>query len=159
VVTEILLVCWVMLSHEDDAVANCYPVDQLLTPRPGTLLHRVKEKRAFRGVVYLQVKSRFGADPGKQFTATASRPQVADKALVFVFCHFDTDKRDLTDSLWFIPAPAFVAKANPLKRNRWGFVASTTKKSGNNWNEYLIDKRALAGHVLALMELTRRNRE
>src|SRR5450759_3527011 len=38
VVTEILLVCWVMLSHEDDAVANCYPVDQLLTPRPGTLL-------------------------------------------------------------------------------------------------------------------------
>src|SRR3974377_230987 len=38
VVTEILLVCWVMLSHEDDAVANRYPVDPLLTPRPGTLL-------------------------------------------------------------------------------------------------------------------------
>ena len=38
VVTVILLVCWVMLSHEDDAVANCYPVDPLLTPRPGTLL-------------------------------------------------------------------------------------------------------------------------
>src|SRR3974377_1406898 len=46
VVTEILLVCWVMLSHEDDAVANRYPVDPLLTPRPGTLLTRIGRRES-----------------------------------------------------------------------------------------------------------------
>jgi len=38
VVTEILLADVFNNQHEDDAVAFCYPVDRLLTPRTGTLL-------------------------------------------------------------------------------------------------------------------------
>ncbi|CZG78984.1 hypothetical protein SDA22_07435 [Legionella pneumophila serogroup 1] len=68
--------------------------------------------------------------------------------MTFVFCLFDTEKGDIWDYVWFIPAPIFIKYAHRLDEGRMlGFVAGRNKKESNKWDEYLIDKRDLANQI------------
>lgn len=110
----------------------------------------VKEKGRLDRTIFLQVKSRFGSPEGT-FTATTRPPAVATKDLAFVFCLFDTAEGDLWDSLWFIPADDFLTKANKLGSGDYAFVAGMRRRESNKFNDYLIDKRALASQISGLM--------
>lgn len=109
----------------------------------------VKEKGTLK-TLYIQIKSRFGPDPAKIFTATTKASGVVDAySMVMVFCFFDTDKGDLWDYLWFVPAPDFIKLANKLQSGKnYGFVAGRQKKASNKWDGYLIDKRDLADLII-----------
>lgn len=113
----------------------------------------VKEKGSFR-TMYIQVKSRFGNDPGEIFTATTKASSIADNyAVAVIFCYFDTSEGDLWDYLWFVPAPDLIKNANKLQGGQmYGFVAGRQKKESNKWDGYLIDKRDLANQIIAQMK-------
>ncbi len=113
----------------------------------------VKEKGVPK-IMYLQVKSRFGDDSGEAFTATVKTHNVVDSfSMGIIFCFFDTERGDLWDYLWFVPAPDFLKKANRLSEgNLLGFVAGRKKKESNKWDEYLIDKRELANTIIQQMK-------
>jgi len=111
----------------------------------------VKEKGSLK-TVYIQIKSRFGNNPNLIYTATTKSSTIIDKfSMALVFCFFDTNKGDLWDYVWFIPAPNFLKKANKLPRGLLGFVAGRKKKETNKWDDYLIDKRSLANEIIKLM--------
>ncbi len=109
----------------------------------------VKPKGEFKSV-YLQVKSRFGDNPDAIFTATVkSSATINDNSLAIIFCFFDTEKGDVWDYVWFIPAPKFIELSNKLNSGSMlGFVAGRKKNESNKWDKYLIDKRDLADAVL-----------
>jgi hypothetical protein len=113
----------------------------------------VKEKYVPK-IMYLQVKSRFGDDSGEIFTATVKTHNVIDNfSMAFIFCFFDTERGDLWDYVWFVPAPDFYKKANRLQDgNLLGFVAGRKRKESNKWDEYLIDKRELANTIIQQMK-------
>ena len=112
----------------------------------------VKQKGVPR-IMYLQVKSRFGDDSGEIFTATVKASGVIDNfSMALVFCFFDTERCDLWDYIWFVPAPSFIKLANQLDGGRLlGFVAGRKKKESNKWDLYLIDKRDLANAIIGQM--------
>jgi hypothetical protein len=105
-------------------------------------------------IMYLQVKSRFGDDSGEIFTATVKSVGVIDSfSMALVFCFFDTERGDLWDYIWFVPAPDFIKMANQLREGKLlGFVAGRKKKESNKWDEYLIDKRELANTIISQMK-------
>lgn len=105
-------------------------------------------------IMYVQVKSRFGDDSGEIFTATVKASGVIDNfSMGLVFCFFDTERGDLWDYIWFVPAPNFLKLANQLEGGKLlGFVAGRKKKESNKWDEYLIDKRELANTILGQMK-------
>ena len=113
----------------------------------------VKEKYKQK-IMFLQVKSRFGDDSGEVFTATVKKHNVIDNfSMAFIFCFFDTERGDLWDYVWFVPAPDFFKKANRLQDgNLLGFVAGRKRKESNKWDEYLIDKRELANTIIQQMK-------
>lgn len=113
----------------------------------------VKEKGSFR-TMYIQIKSRFGDDPGEIFTATTKTSSIADNySVAVIFCYFDTTKGDLHDDLWFVPAPDLLKKANKLNGGKMlGFVAGRKRKESNKWDSYIIDKRDLANQIIAQMK-------
>lgn len=111
----------------------------------------VKEKGTLK-TVYIQIKSRFGDDPSLIYTATTKANILVDKfSMALVFCFFDTNKGDVWDYVWFIPAPDFIKKANKLSSGLLGFVSGRKKKESNKWYDYLIDKRNLANEIIKLM--------
>jgi hypothetical protein len=70
-----------------------------------------------------------------------------------VFCFFDTDKGDVWDYVWFVPAPDFLKLANKLQGGKMlGFVAGRGRRESNKWDQYLIDKRDLASEILNQMK-------
>ncbi|MDD5774905.1 MAG: group I intron-associated PD-(D/E)XK endonuclease [Candidatus Omnitrophica bacterium] len=113
----------------------------------------VKEKGSFR-TMYIQIKSRFGDDPGEIFTSTTKSSSIADNySVAVIFCYFDTTKGDLHDDLWFVPAPDLLKRANQLSKGRMlGFVAGRKRKESNKWDSYIIDKRDLANQIIAQMK-------
>jgi hypothetical protein len=111
----------------------------------------VKEKGSLK-TIYLQVKSRFGDDPNKIFVANIKASTVVDNyAMGFVFCYFDSNKGNLGDRLWFVPAPDFVEIATKQEKNL-SFVAGRKKSEKNKWNNYLIDKTTLANRIISQMK-------
>ena len=113
----------------------------------------VKEKGSFR-TMYIQIKSRFGDDPGEIFTSTTKASSIADNySVAVIFCYFDTTKGDLHDDLWFVPAPDLLKKANKLNGGKMlGFVAGRKRNESNKWDSYIIDKRDLANQIIAQMK-------
>lgn len=113
----------------------------------------VKERDSLK-TVYIQVKSRFGNNPDNAFTATVKTSSVSDNySMVLVFCFFDTEKGDLWDFLWLVPAPDFLVMSNKLMGGKnLGFVAGRQRKEGNKWDKYLIDKRDLANEIIAQLK-------
>lgn len=109
----------------------------------------VKEKGSLK-TMYIQIKSRFGENPDKIYTATTKAASVADNySMAIVFCYFNTEEGDLWDYLWFVPAPAFIKMANKLDGGRsLGFVAGRTRRETNKWDQYLVDKRDLANTII-----------
>lgn len=113
----------------------------------------IKEKGSLK-TMYVQIKSRYGANPDEAFTATVKAGNMIEHYSVgVIFCYFDTEKGDLWDYLWFIPAPTFAKLAHKLDNGRaFGFVAGRQKKQTNKWDDHLIDKRDLANQILAQMK-------
>lgn len=113
----------------------------------------VKEKNSLK-TMYIQIKSRFGSNPGAAFTATTKNANVVDNySMAVIFCFFDTEEGDLWDYLWFVPTPNFIKMANKLKGGKMlSFVAGRKKKESNKWDAYLIDKRDLANAIIAQMK-------
>ena len=113
----------------------------------------VKEKGSLK-TMYIQVKSRYGANPAEIFTATTDASSLVDNySMALVFCYFDTEEGDLWDYLWFIPAPDFIKKANRLQSGKlFGFVAGRKRKDSNKWDAYLIDRRDLANSIIGQMK-------
>ena len=113
----------------------------------------IKEKGTLK-TMYVQVKSRYGSEPNEVFTATVKASNMIEHYSVgVIFCYFDTEKGDLWDYLWFIPAPSFAKSAHKLDNGRaFGFVAGRQKKQTNKWDDHLIDKRDLANQILAQMK-------
>ena len=114
----------------------------------------IVKQKGLAKIMYMQVKSRFGDDSGDVFTATVKAHKVIDNfSMAFIFCFFDTERGDLWDYIWFVPAPSFLKMANRLKGgNLLGFVAGRKKKESNKWDEFLIDKRELANTIIAQMK-------
>jgi hypothetical protein len=112
----------------------------------------VKEKGSLK-TMYIQIKSRFGSPEGI-YTATVKAESLVDNySVALVFCFFDTDKGDVWDYVWFVPAPDFLKLANRLLGGKMlGFVAGRKKKESNKWDNYLIDKRDLADAMLNQMK-------
>ncbi|MBU0999454.1 hypothetical protein KKG24_04120 [Patescibacteria group bacterium] len=113
----------------------------------------VKRKESLK-TMYIQIKSRFGDNPDDIFTATVKASSVVDRySMALIFCFFDTEKGDLWDYVWFVPAPDFLKMSNKLMSGKMlGFVAGRKRKESNKWDEYLIDKRDLANGTLQQME-------
>ena len=113
----------------------------------------VKEKKSLK-TMYIQIKSRFGDNPDKIFTATAKADTISDNySMAVIFCFFDTEEGDIWDYLWFVPAPDFIKLANKLDGGKsLGFVAGRKKKESNKWDNYLINKRSLANQIIAQMK-------
>ena len=113
----------------------------------------VKEKRNFKKTMYIQIKSSFGNDPTKAFKQKIKQSSIVENySMAIVFCFFDTEKGDLGDALWFIPAPDFLKRAHHSKGGKEvAFVAGRTKKESNNWNDYMIDKRDLGNAITKQM--------
>jgi hypothetical protein len=113
----------------------------------------VKPKGAFKSI-YLQIKSRFGDNPDAIFTATVkASATVNNYSLAMIFCFFDTEKGDVWDYVWFIPAPEFIELSNKLNGGSvLGFVAGRKKNESNKWDKYLIDKRDLADEILKQLQ-------
>ena len=113
----------------------------------------VKEKKSLK-TMYIQIKSRFGDNPDKIFTATAKAGTISDNySMAVIFCFFDTEEGDIWDYLWFVPAPDFIKLANRLDGGKsLGFVAGRKKKESNKWDNYLINKRSLANKIIAQMK-------
>jgi len=108
----------------------------------------VKEKGSLKSI-YIQIKSNFSDDFSKPFVATVKERSLVDNySMAFVFCLFDTSKGDVHDYIWFVPAPDFVRMAYKDKNDLLGFVSGKQKKDSNKWDEFMIDKRDLAGHVI-----------
>ncbi len=104
--------------------------------------------------MYLQVKRRFGDNPGTIIYAARTKiSSAADNySVALAFCFFDINEGDLWDYLWFVPAPNFIKMANKLDNGKMlGFVAGRKKKESNKCDEYLIDKRGLANEILKRM--------
>ena len=114
----------------------------------------IVKTKGFPKIMYVQVKSRFGDDSGEIFTATVKTHNVIDNfSMALIFCFFDTERGDLWDYVWFVPAPEFLKKANRLSEGKLlGFVAGRKKKESNKWDEYLIDKRELANTIIQQMK-------
>ncbi len=112
----------------------------------------VKQKGNLK-TMYVQIKSRFGSPEGI-YTATVKAESIVDNySVALVFCFFDTDKGDVWDYVWFVPAPDFLKLANQLQGGRMlGFVAGRNRRESNKWDQYLIDKRDLAGAILNQMK-------
>lgn len=112
----------------------------------------VKEKGSLK-TMYLQIKSRFGNNPGEIYTATVKTKTVVDNySMAIIFCYFDTGEGDLWDYLWFVPSPDVIKLANQLQSGELlGFVAGRKKKESNKWDNYLIDKRDLANKIIDQM--------
>lgn len=113
-----------------------------------------KEKGAILGkTIYLQIKSRYSLTrKGRAFVSSVRASTLVDSyKMALIFCYFDFKEGELADNLWFIPAPEFIKKANRLKDDRLGFVASPQKGEGKKWDEYLIEKKNLANAILKLM--------
>jgi hypothetical protein len=112
----------------------------------------VKEKGSLK-TMYVQIKSRFGENPNKIFTATTKSSSIVDHySMALVFCYFDTEKGDVWDYLWFVAGPDFVKKANKLKSGKMlGFVAGRKRRESNKWDQHLIDKRDLANAIIGQM--------
>lgn len=115
----------------------------------------VKEKDDFK-TIYIQIKSRFGGNPDKAYTATIKVKSMIDNySMAVVFCYFDTEEGDLWNYLWFVPAPDFIKMANKSDGGKMlGFVAGRKKKESNKWDNYLIDKRDLANSIITQMRRT-----
>lgn len=107
----------------------------------------VKQKGNLK-TMYIQIKSRFGSPEGI-YTATVKAESVLDNySMALVFCFFDTDKGDVWDYVWFVPAPDFLKLANKLQGGKsLGFVAGRNRRESNKWDQYLIDKRDLASEI------------
>ncbi|HAT9397970.1 HTH domain-containing protein [Legionella pneumophila] len=114
----------------------------------------VKQKGSLKSM-YIQVKSRYGDNPSEVFVSKIKTCNaIENHSMAFVFCLFDTEKGDVWDYVWFIPAPAFIKHAHRLDEGRMlGFVAGRNKKESNKWDEYLIDKRDLANQIISAMKL------
>ncbi|MHB1704199.1 MAG: group I intron-associated PD-(D/E)XK endonuclease [bacterium] len=113
----------------------------------------VKEKGSLK-TMYIQIKSRFGDNPDKIFTANVKTSSISDNySMAVIFCFFDTEEGDLWDYIWFVPAPDFIKLSNKLDNGKsLGFVAGRKKKESNKWDNYLIDKRSLANQIIAQMK-------
>jgi hypothetical protein len=111
----------------------------------------VKRKGRVDKTVFLQIKSRFGIDPGSPFTATFRPPTHAGDNFGFVFCHFDVSQGDLWQYLWFVPCRDLLKTATPLSDGRLHFVSGMTRRDTNQYNRFLIDKRGLANKLLEVM--------
>ena len=113
----------------------------------------IKEKGRFN-TIFIQVKSRFGDNPGKVFVSTVKASGVKNNScMAMIFCFFDTSQGDILDYLWVVPAPDFRRKANKLEKGEsLCFVSGMSReKESNKWNEYLIDKRDLANKIIDMM--------
>ena len=114
----------------------------------------VKQKGSLK-TMYIQIKSRFDIKAGAPFTASAPKSSVLDKnSMALVFCYFNKEAGDISEDIWFIPAPIFIKKANDLKIKipSWGFVAGLKRKETNKWDEYFIKKQDLANKIIEQMK-------
>jgi hypothetical protein len=112
----------------------------------------VKEKGSLKSI-YIQIKSNFSDDFSRPFVATVRRNSIVDSySMAFVFCLFDTAKGDVYDFVWFVPAPDFLKMATKDKNELFGFVSGKQKKASNKWDSFMIDKRDLAGVVMAQLK-------
>lgn len=114
----------------------------------------VKRKGSLK-TMYIQIKSRFGSANGIYSVNVKEQFVVDNHKMGLIFCLFDTEKGDIWDFVWFIPAPEFIKQANKLNLKtgkHYGFVAAYTGKESNKWNEHLIDKRDLANAILEQMD-------
>lgn len=108
----------------------------------------VKEKYSLKSV-YIQIKSNFSNDFSKAFVSTVKKEKVVDSySMAIVFCLFDTARGDIHDYVWFIPAPDFIRMATKDKNDLLGFVSGKTKKDGNKWDMFMIEKRDLSNKVI-----------
>lgn len=115
----------------------------------------VKLKGAYlEKTLYIQIKSRYNlTEDGKSFVSTIKGSTVVDSyRMAIIFCYFDFEMGDFQNKLWFIPAPDFLVKANKLKEDRLGFVASPKSGEGKKWDKFLIEKKNLANAILAQMK-------
>jgi hypothetical protein len=105
--------------------------------------------------LFVQVKSRFGDNPSSIFTATVkTHTLVNSKKMLVVFCFFDTEKGDLWDYVWLIPADEFIKKANKLDGGKiLGFVAGRKKIDSNKWDQYLIEKNDLSEQIIGYLKI------
>ncbi|MDD9885719.1 MAG: group I intron-associated PD-(D/E)XK endonuclease [Gammaproteobacteria bacterium] len=111
----------------------------------------VKEKGSLKSLLYIQVKSRFGNDPRKSCIADVKKTTIIkDNHMAMVFCYFNTEKGDL-DSVWFVPAPDFLKKANKKKDGWLRFEGQRSDKKSNEWNSYLEEKHQLAERIISQM--------
>ena len=113
----------------------------------------VKEKNSLR-TMYIQVKSRFGNNLNKTYTANLKESGVVDNySMAVVFCYFYTEEGDLWGYLWFVPAPDFRKLATKSDGGRsLTFVAGRKKKESNKWDDFLIEKKDLANKIIAQMK-------
>jgi len=119
----------------------------------------VKEKGSLK-TLYLQVKSRFELTPkgSKQFIQTTPVESLTNSyKMALVFVYFDSQKGDINEKIWFVPAPDFIQIAHLIPANeekkreaRYRFNANIEKEEGH-FCEFLIDKRDLANAVLRLL--------
>lgn len=111
----------------------------------------VKEKSSLK-ILYLQIKSRFSDDLGNVSVMNVKKNSVSDKvSMCLVFCLFDTNKGDLWDYVWFVPASDFIKKATG-KKDYYNFVAGKQRRESNKWDEYMIEKKELANTITAQMK-------
>lgn len=117
----------------------------LIVKHKGSLLEKT---------LYIQIKSRYNLTvKGKSFVSTIKESTVVDSyRMSIIFCYFDFEAGDFQEKLWFIPAPDFLVKANKLKEDRLGFVASPKSGEGKKWDKFLIEKKNLANAILAQMK-------
>lgn len=136
-----------------DQALSCYrPISDdegidLIVKQKGPILDKT---------LYLQIKSRYNlTEKGKAFVSTVKASTVVDSyRMAIIFCYFDFVIGEFQDNLWFIPAIDFLDKANKLKENRLGFVASPTTGEGKKWDNYLIEKKDLANAILRQLQRT-----
>lgn len=101
---------------------------------------------------FIQVKSVWNSSG--VVVATVKKHSIYNrKNLGIVFCVFDTEEGEMGDFLWFMPATDFTKKAPELKKyGEYAFTAGRQQRETNKWNDYLIDKRDLAGQIILQMK-------
>lgn len=113
----------------------------------------VKPKGQLKSL-YIQVKSRFGDNPNKAYTATVKATGLVEHySMMYLFCYFDTLVGDIWDYVWLVPAPDFKRYANQLDNGaRLGFVAGRRRSDGNKWDKYLIHKTDLSEEIIKQLQ-------
>jgi hypothetical protein len=112
----------------------------------------VKEKGSLK-TMYIQIKSRFGDEKDNRYkTFTVKTTTIVENPLMaFIFCLFEIDKGDFSDSIWFVPAEDFIKLANKTKDGKFLRFVRGKKNGKNIWENFLISKKELANKIIERM--------